>query len=632
MRSQKLLLVVMGVSLVTLLWIQGPKFGDEFRIDEDFRSFYWMRKFRNPSLFPNDQLRSDRYINVSTSRGEIPISIYSPGYGLLFYVASVFVTPILFNKLLPFLLLVVLVWYLFKYGESVKDARMGATLAIGFLVINLISTTSLSVSAGLQRSFALPLMIALIYHLNRRQYGASAIVLVLSALIYPPVVVLVSITWGLFIFDLNPEEGKLLSISGRGFRLLLLACLISTPILFSMLTSDFVQGPSDRSSTATADAEGETRPVWQQTKYSAGGRNPLFDVFPVVGRAGLVTKPLDALHLFLLTLLSVFVVLIRGRRALELPSEIWCVLGGGALSFALSWASILILDSFLLYFPSRFGRASLFLFVPMFVLLNGEEFLEDSIAYVQRHRDKLAWVVIGVEVVVVSIVVFYPPERSTLNGFNLKRVLVPAAVTLGILTALTIRRMSGLVFNLSGSGRSLVGRALIASVGVLALVGWLAYARAVSTISLLNPSAAERDTLAFVETLPEDSLIAGTPCALDNVPLFSGRQILFSCEKISRDSELTLVALNAYYSNDVQEVVDFCDRYGVDYLVIELTAYSKARIAAGEVFFEPYNELLLADIADQDSFVLSEVAEEVSVFGSGSYRVIPCGALTTVDS
>ena len=95
-------IVLVAVSLLAILWLQGPRLGDEFRVDEDFRSFYWMNKFQDPALFPNDQLRGYLYTNIHLDGRELPLYFHSLGYELLFYVASFFVTPVFFSKILPF--------------------------------------------------------------------------------------------------------------------------------------------------------------------------------------------------------------------------------------------------------------------------------------------------------------------------------------------------------------------------------------------------------------------------------------------------------------------------------------------------------------------------------------------------
>jgi hypothetical protein len=169
------------------------------------------------------------------------------------------------------------------------------------------------------------------------------------------------------------------------------------------------------------------------------------------------------------------------------------------------------------------------------------------------------------------------------------------------------------------------------SVVAVGLTGWLAYARMVARVGLLDPPPEERAMLSFVGTLPKNSLVGGAPCALDSVPLFSGRQILFNCERVKPDAVLIESALHAVYTDDAHTVLGFCDSYGVSFLVVHLEMYSDAYIEEGEIFYAPHNDPLLDYIAAQDGFVLEEAAETTSIFESGPYRVIPCGALRTIS-
>lgn len=130
--------------------------------------------------------------------------------------------------------------------------------------------------------------------------------------------------------------------------------------------------------------------------------------------------------------------------------------------------------------------------------------------------------------------------------------------------------------------------------------------------------------LAFVETLPKDVLIAGSPCSLDSIPLFAKRQLLFSCELISGDDARMRQGLNAYYAEDQQTILDFCRAYGVDYLVISRHTYSEEYLNRGWLFFEPYNEELLPQVRARDSFLLDRIAEQASVFESDGLFVVPC--------
>ena len=222
----RILLVI--VALLAVLWLQLPRLMDPFQVDEDFRSFYWMNKFQDSGLFPNDQLRGEQYTTVSLPWGELPLYFYSLGYDLLFYLASFVVTPVLFSKLLPFFVMPVTVWYLFEYGKMVRGKKTGVVLALGFLFLNLASPTSLTILSGLQRSFATSLIIALLYYFRRGQSHSVAIVVFLSALIYPPIFLLGLATWALSALKVEWHSRIRLSLSRDEMVLIIVTFLLSS--------------------------------------------------------------------------------------------------------------------------------------------------------------------------------------------------------------------------------------------------------------------------------------------------------------------------------------------------------------------------------------------------------------------
>lgn len=613
------------------MWVQAPRLFDEFRVDEDFRSFHWMNKFQDPELFPDDQLGGYLYVNLPLPWGDLPLYFRSLGYGLLFYVASFVVNPVFFSKALPFVLMPVAVWYLFKYGQVVRDQGVGTFTALGFLFLNLASTTALSVVPGLQRSFAFPLMVMLLYYLHCQKYAVAGAVVLASALIYPPVFLLAMISWGIFILRLRRRpKARLLIVRPGAVALLIIAlltALILSPVLFSKFSEAFLGGGAKDGSRQTSDASPTYEHLWDNPQYGPGGRQSLFDSFPLVGRGGLIEKELDTVHLLILFTVGCLIGLIRGRRAFDLPREVWCALWASLIVYAASWLAIWLTDSFLLYLPSRYTKVGLFLFLPTFVFLNGKDAVAEALLLIQRNRKRLIWLVVGTELLVWIFVLSYPSDVMMFGVLNVRWLLGSVALVFGVLGMLVARRRSPSALRLSEFGQTLAGRVFVGAITVVGLVGWGAYARFVSSGYCLNPSPSEREMLKFVETLPKDTLLAGTPCALDNIPLFAKRQILFSCEKIGRDPTLIREALDAYYADNAQAVVDFCRAYGVEYMVVDYRAYTEEYLEAGWVFFEPYNQQVFPLIAERDTFVLKQVPDTIKAFQSGDYFVFPCNEL-----
>lgn len=619
----RIMLVV--VSLLAVGWLQWPRLGDELRVDEDFRSFYWMHRFQDEQLFPNDDYQG--YQNINLPWGNIPVTFFSLGYALLFYLASFAMSPILFSKVLPFALMPVTVLYLFEFGRSARNRQSGVVLALGFLFVNLASSSAISIANGLQRSFAVMLTIMLIYHLRRGQYFWAAVVTLLSSLIYAPTFALAAAIWGVFALWRNrrPQLQTLLKQGGLGYLLLTLCAgaVVLAPVLLPILGFD---SAAETNQPQPESPAGPALSIWENPAYQTGGAYPLFIIFPVVGRGGLVDLGEDLINLLILALVGGLIWLARGRRALNLPAAVWCLLAATIAMFALSWLAIWLTNSFVLYLPSRYTRVGLYLFLIMFVFLNAADFVKEAPQLLRRDPRRLAWLVAGVELVIVGLIIFYPPERAMIGRLNMKWLLALAGAAFGLLGVALVKNPPQPAVNLQPAGKRLLVGAAIA----LFVIGWAVYAPLLTEVSYLNPPPAERKLLQFLATLPKDTLIAGTPCALDSVQLFARRQVLFSCEQ-PREAKVVNDALKAYYADDPQVIAQFCREYGVDYLVVDSNAYSNDFLARGEIFFEPYNREVQPYLASQSGFALAQVADDFKLFESENYFVMACSRLTAVN-
>jgi hypothetical protein len=622
--DRPLVLLLIG-TLIAVFWFQLPKLTDPYKVAEDFRSFYWMNKFQEPGLYPNDQLRGSTYrrINLPWDQ-DVPIYLPSLGYGLLFYAASFFVSPLLFSKILPFLLGLTTVWYLYQYGKSLQDTRIGISLAVGFLSINLISPTSTTILSGFQRAFALPLMIALLYHLHQKQFTTSAIVIVASALIYPPIFLLASGTWA-FVALLHVRYHPRLwhKENLKVIIPLVVAIALSTvtllPVVWPRLTRAL---PSKPQETVSSHAQPTYNHLWERPKYSKEGRNPLFTLFPILGRGGLFNKALDMIYAFVLSILSsAFYLSAREKQTIHLPSEVLGVLIASLFLFVLSWLAIYFTDSFLLYLPSRYTRVGLSLFPLLFVSLNIQSGLKATARIIHRNSRKMIWAIALIEIAAFGLMLRLPKERTTIMGVDMKWAFILTSGLLIILAAISVRNSSKQ--QASSPDREKTDRILYRTLMLVGLlVPWGLYGRWVNGISTLNPPESERELLEYLRTLPKDVLIAGDPCGLDNVPLFARRQILFSCEKPSSDETLVWQSLKAYYAQETTTVLNFCDNYNVDYLVVNSQAYREENL--DWVFYEPYNARMLAILEEVDHFALAQTREGTTVFQSEPFQVLPC--------
>jgi hypothetical protein len=137
----------------------------------------------------------------------------------------------------------------------------------------------------------------------------------------------------------------------------------------------------------------------------------------------------------------------------------------------------------------------------------------------------------------------------------------------------------------------------------------------------------ERQLYDYLQALPEDMLIGGDPQYLGGVPLFAKRAILFSEERPHPDGTVMMDGLQAYYAASNAEIVTFCQRHGVDYLLVDTQDFTPQHIARGAYLFEPYNSRLQASLANQTRFALAEVPDELREFQAGSIYLVACESL-----
>ncbi|MCP4373294.1 MAG: hypothetical protein GY797_35085 [Deltaproteobacteria bacterium] len=624
------------ISFIATLWLQAPRLIDYFKVDGDFRTFYWMNHFQDSALF----LDVPAYIPIYILGIEWPFMLTSPGYGFLFYIASFIVSPVLFSKILAFAILPIAMLYLFEFGRITRGRETGFLLALAFMLLILASPSSTSIIPGLQRSFAVPLIIALVYYLHREKYVGAAIATVVSTLIYPPMFMLGAITWALYVIRIRWKPSLRLTIKYRALGILLGTALIGAaimaPVVLPRVLGLFDTRNQPSGNVQTKDTQTESNPIlaesykylWDNPRYRTGGQYPLFFLFPLVGRGGLVNNGEDGVHILVLLSLSVLIFLVRRRKAFDLPYVIWCVFWASLISFVLSWMGIWLTNSFVLYLPSRYTRIGLFLFFLVFVVWNAKDAVAEAIVFIRRNPKSLQWIVGVVGILVLALVFLYPSELSRIGGFNMKWLLVPTALIFTVLAVAVIRRPASTAGNVSTVRRVPGGRLFIGLIIAVFVLGWAIYAPIVSGVDFLDPPPEERALLEFLETLPKDVLLAGTPIALDNVPLFAKRQVLFNHDVGGANSTTIREALAAYYSDDPHAVVDFCQEYNVDYLVIDTQAYTQDYLSTQKIYFEPYNQELMPRVIKQGTFLLAEIPASKLVYTSGPYRVIKCDADT----
>lgn len=179
-KSRILLAAIIIFGLLLTLYVQIPSLRNDQIVQDDARQhLYWMARFADGELFENDFL-TERLTNELEIFGAR--FVYYPrsiGFSFIYFIAHFFMDPLLFNKILPFVLAALCIYYAFKLGLLISGFGGAFLLAYTFIVFNL-NPSSFSISQGLQRSFAYPLLLAFTYYLIGKKFIRSAITIIVG--------------------------------------------------------------------------------------------------------------------------------------------------------------------------------------------------------------------------------------------------------------------------------------------------------------------------------------------------------------------------------------------------------------------------------------------------------------------
>lgn len=604
LKASRFLLLALSVSLIWALIVLWPQLSDWYRVPNDFQNHYWMAKFQNPELFPDDRLQwADDLLQIRIFDEVVTVYPMSLGYGLLFYFASAIVDPILFGKLLVFFLLPVSVVLLFRIGNKIGGKNTGIVLSLLFTFIIFASPDSISIASGLQRAFAIPLMIAFLYCLLETKTIWAAALIFMGTLIYLPVVPIMVMSYG---FEILWFQRKPFSIQSDFSKRKVIPFIVAMGIVL-IIAGWAISIRLDRLSSPIGDERISDPSILDDPRRSAGGPIPLFIRFPWLGRAGFFDIDRDLVNFLVLIILSamIFIILPPEKRT-AVPGAALKVLLSGVILYVLSLFVLVTFDSTLLYLPSRYTRVVLVLCPLIFVGLNFGELMTKMRTLMQRH---LRWVYLGLALGLTLILVTFLWMESILLTMSLLGVMVI------LLPGIAISH----IINIDADKFRVPGYLLASLLSILALTPGFLYSRALG-VFCIDPSNSERELYRYVATLPEDAVFAGSPEELTGIPLFSKRTVLFRRLFPAKDAPIVPM-FEAYYAEDGEEILAFCEQYGVDYWVIDGGDFLKEYIKDGEFFFAPYNAQIQDIVSSRNAFALPRAEKS---FVSGDLAVIPC--------
>ena len=493
-------------------------------------------------------------------------SISPIGYTALFKgVANLGVSPIVFNKLLPIALTLTTTVYCFNV--CLQLLPVPAVAFVSTLLFNQHLWLTDDVNSATPRTFVYPFFFAFLYYLNRGAKVRAIAAIGLVGLFYPP---MMFVAVGVLAVRLvHWAKGRLWFSQQRSDYLLLAA---GVGVAGLVLLPYGLLGQAEFGPLVTA-AQARAMPEFQAPNGRISffnDRDPLdFWFGGIHSGLGLSLNPLIVSVGFLLPLLwrypNQFPLVKACRPAIVLLPQMLVA----SISFFLAAHALL----FHLFLPSRYTVHTLRIVVPLAGGLALCLLIDAAIRAYKRHwqhnnRRYVAW---GAAVLVAVTLVFFPQ------------------------------------------------------------IFWAKHFTKAGLVTATVPALYE-----FFQQQPKDSLIATLSGEADHLSVFAQRSVLVSGKYAipyhpayyNQMRQRAIDLIQAQYSLDAAEVQAFVQKYGVDFWLVERTAFTPAYLNNRWLkLFEPANTEARAHLATAKSPVLAQMMQRCNVFETGNFVVLQANCI-----
>ena len=362
-RSHTIFWLILSLTFATIYGILGIKqaFSGEYMVQDDARQHvFWMMRFVDPELFPNDFIAN--YFQ----------SIAPAGYSTLYKLAATIgIYPIVFHKILPLFLALIATYYCF--GIALEMLPVPMTGFIASLLLNQHMWMTDDLASGTPRAFTYPIFLAFLYYLLQRSLLPCLVAIALIGLFYPPYALVAA---GILVLRLlGCENGRL---CWSGDRQNYLFCSTGLGVIFAVMLP-YALDNSEFGPTYTATE------AKQMGVFAADGRNaffrPNFKDYWLTGRgSGIFPKSLFTPVTHCVALLFPLILFLRSAFPLanQIQSKIWLLLQLMLSSLAMFFAAHATI--FKLYQPGRYTAYSL-RFVIVFISAIGLTLMIDGVGH-----------------------------------------------------------------------------------------------------------------------------------------------------------------------------------------------------------------------------------------------------------
>lgn len=258
-------------------WAMRTAFSSEYIVQDDVRQHvFWMQRFVDPALFPNDLIAN--YFQ----------SVAPPGYTAIYRaLAALGVNPLVSSKIIPFALMLLTAGYCFGACLQILPVPLAGFLASLLLSQNLIMADDLN--SATPRAFLYPLFVAFLYYLLRRSLLPCAVTIALLGLFYPQIMFLAC---GVLLLSLVQWDRRFLRLSTTRQDYLFCGVGLATAAIAGVI---YLLHSASEFGPAITVAQARAMP-----EFFWGGRsrffskNP-FDFWLFAGRSGILPYPYQLL-------------------------------------------------------------------------------------------------------------------------------------------------------------------------------------------------------------------------------------------------------------------------------------------------------------------------------------------------
>lgn len=532
-------------------------FSSEYVVQDDARQHvFWMRRFLDASLFPNDWI-ADYFQSVAPW-----------GYSNLYKLFALFgVDPIILSKFLPIVLGLITTSYCFGICLQLLPVPMAGFLAS--LMLNQYLWLRDDIVSATAVAFIYPFFTAFLYYLLRRSLLGVCVAIALLGLFYPQgvlicaaILVLQLLHWKHKLHLSRDRSDYIFSATGLGVALVVIA-------IYALKSSKY--GP-----VITA-AEAKTLLEFGENGLSQFFVNSFGDYWFTGQRSGIVPKYGTILPLLLAIalplLLLLFPLLFPLLRQLRQTSILAKTTLASLVMFFIAHALL-----FKLHLPSRYTEHSL------------------------RIVTAIAAGIV-LTVIIDSIFLWARPRTQKKDKTLQERQRLALGLATLLLTALVINPVFLKEFPKTDY--------------------------AIGQVPTLYKFFAQQ---------PKDILIASLAQETVNIPSFTKRSILvggggfpvpYHKGYYAEIRKRTIDLIEAQYSSDLNQVQRFMQNYGIDFWLVEHSAFAPNYLAESRwiMQYQPAANEAISKLSQGITPALINLKESCAVFNTGNFVVLQASCI-----